>query len=347
GVGLRTAAALLTTWSPPDLIRRVQEGGEPRFGENPEHARAIQTLSDPALQQKAAGECARHRDAGRSFCVPTDALYPEAFRALPDPPMVLFFRGASASDRESLAVVGTRMPTPSGVRNTRRFVSVIAGRGITIVSGLARGIDTVAHQAALDAGGRTVAVLGSGLERIYPKENYRIAERITENGMLYSEFDPDQEALPHCFPMRNRLISALSQAVLVMEAPKKSGALITADLALEQSKDVFAVPGNILTPQAQGPNRLIQEGAFCATSPEDILEGMRWGTAAGQPVTTREALKPEWEKVLAALRDSESATLEDLAAVLPLEPGEVMSSLSALEVRGYITSASGRRWLKN
>ena len=214
--------------------------------------------------------------------------YPAPLRTLSQPPPFLFLEGGwLPEDRRALAVVGTRYPSGYGRRMARDLSMGMAESGFTVVSGLARGIDTLAHEAALDAGGRTAAVLGSGLDWIYPGENIHLARRIARQGFLLSEFPMGTAPQAHHFPRRNRLLSALGLGTLVVEAGNDSGALITAGFALEQGREIFAVPGAIYNPGARGPHKLIQEGAHLAENHADILSVLQ---GLGQAVPARRVL---------------------------------------------------------
>ncbi|MFO7659835.1 MAG: DNA-processing protein DprA [Candidatus Cloacimonadaceae bacterium] len=202
-----------------------------------------------------------------------DDDYPALLKTIFSPPLVLYYRGdlVKAQSDWNLAVVGTRKPSEYGKALTREITEPIAKAGVTIVSGLAYGIDTAAHKAALKAEGKTIAVLAQGLERIYPPQNRELAEQILHRGAIVSEFEPGSKMERWNFPARNRIISGLSQAVLVSEGPITSGALLTAKFALEQNRDVYALPGQVNIPNAQGPNHLIKNGARLVTTAEDIL----------------------------------------------------------------------------
>jgi DNA processing protein len=213
---------------------------------------------------------------GIRIVCPQDPDYPELLRELTDPPAVLFLRGElKAEDRLAVAIVGTRHPTPYGLRQAERLAAGLAAAGFTIVSGLARGIDAAAHRGALQAGGRTLAVLASGLLRIYPPEHRQLADEIEKQGALLSEALPQQAPLGTSFPKRNRIISGLAWGTIVVEAGTKSGALITAHHAMEQGREVFAVPGRADDRTAQGCNRLIRDGATMVLTPEDVIETLR------------------------------------------------------------------------
>jgi DNA processing protein len=218
-------------------------------------------------------EIQRLTKMGVNFCVIGDPDYPTPLLSLYDPPPILYMKGKwLPQDEKALAVVGSRKTTNYGQLVTRKLITELVHYGVTIISGLARGIDSHAHEAALQANGRTIAVLAGGCARIYPRENHRLAQRISENGALISEYPPETDVRAGQFPARNRIISGLSKGVIIVEAGRKSGALITADQALDQGRDVFAVPGPITSPNSQGTNELIKQGAKMVTSIDDILE---------------------------------------------------------------------------
>jgi DNA processing protein len=204
-----------------------------------------------------------------------DDQYPRRLKDIDQPPPVLYLRGSiDDKDEWAVAVVGTRHVTAYGRQVTDEVSGTLARSGVTVVSGMARGVDTLAHQAALNAGGRTLAVLGCGVDVVYPPENRRLAAQIIEHGALISDYPLGAAPESQNFPPRNRIISGLSQAVIVVEAGVTSGSLITASFAAEQGRDVFAVPGSILAPQCQGTNRLIRDGAAPLISPQDVLEAL-------------------------------------------------------------------------
>lgn len=199
--------------------------------------------------------------------------YPQQLLETAAAPSVIYTKGdVSLNSEPMVAVVGSRDATPYGLEMTRRLSYDLASAGVTVVSGLARGIDTAAHKAALEAGGRTVAILGSGLDKVYPQRNIGIAQQIAERGALLTEYPPGVSALPQHFPRRNRVISGICKGVLVVEAAFKSGAMLTVSWALEQNREVFAVPGSALSEKSKGTNRLIRQGAKLTTTVEDILE---------------------------------------------------------------------------
>lgn len=207
---------------------------------------------------------------------PLSPEYPKNLRNILDPPALLYTKGRILKrDWKAVAVVGSRDASDYGIAMTKKFSSELAKAGITIVSGLARGIDTVAHRAALDAGGRTIAVLGNGIDTVYPSENVALAKEIKENGVLISQFETGVKPLKHNFLERNRVIAGLSLAVIIIEGRHRSGTLSTARHAAELGRDVFAVPGNLNSPLSEAPNWLISQGAQIALSPEQILESIR------------------------------------------------------------------------
>ena len=264
-----------------------------------------------------------------------DPLYPPRLKEIYDYPAVLYVRGRlPADDEPCLAVVGTRRPTIYGRQITEEIVGDLAGGGITVVSGLARGIDSVAHRAALDAGGKTVAVFACGPDIIYPRENSRLAEAIVESGALISEHPPGVTPRPESFPLRNRIMSGLSLGVLVVEAGERSGALITAAQAVDQDREVFAVPGSVLSPASRGTNRLIQEGAKLVRDYADILEELNLSIVARQ--TGIEEFVPADENESAILQQlgAEPNHIDEICRCSGLDMPRVSSTLAMLELRG-------------
>lgn len=266
---------------------------------------------------------------------PCDELWPERLREIDSPPSELWFAGRSelASAARVIGIVGTRSPTPYGVAQAERFGAAFAEAGILVVSGLARGVDSVAHAAALDAGGGTIAVLGSGVERPWPRE--QLTRRIRSEALLVSEFPPEMGPRRHHFPLRNRLISGMSTAVVVIEAAWASGSLITARWAADQGRDVFALPGRVDHPMSRGSHRLIREGALLVESPNDVLVDLGW---ADPEPTPRGG--PKSSPVLDALL-GETLTADELARRAELQIGEVLVELARLELGGAVVRAPG------
>ena len=269
GIGPAKFRALLDYFGSAQAAWAADEGALRQAGLD---RRATQSLlqTRQAIDLPAALE--EIESAGVEILTWDDKEYPLYLKEIADPPPVLYLRGdIQTRDQWAVAVVGTRRSTSYGKHVTQQLVGDLARSGATIVSGMARGIDGVAHWAALEAGGRTLAVLGSGISQVYPPEHRALAQQIASSGALLSEFPPDTPPEAGNFPRRNRIISGLSLGVLVIEAGRKSGALITANYALEQGRDVFAVPGNINARSSVGTNRIIQEGATLVLSAEDIL----------------------------------------------------------------------------
>jgi DNA processing protein len=268
-----------------------------------------------------------------------DDEYPPNLRQVADPPPVLFVRGRLvATDAHAVALVGTRRATPYGLSVAERLGRELALAGVTVVSGLAKGVDTAAHRAALDAGGRTIAVLGNGLDQVYPPENAGLVRRIVERdgGAVVSEFAPGVPPDAVNFPRRNRIISGLSTATVIVEAGEISGALITADFALEQGREVLVVPGSIFNPMSAGSNELLKQGAAPVTGVADILSVLEAGGAvhaASSVARHVPELGPQETSVWQAL-GGESRHADELARALGMGPGEVSAALAMLELKG-------------
>jgi len=295
--------------------------------------------------------------AGISIVTCGDPGYPTGFRRLHDPPVLLYMRGGlRPEDAGSVAVVGSRRATPYGERVAFGLARELALAGVTVVSGLARGVDGAAHRGALDGGGRTVAVLGSGMNRMYPVEHEALAERIVEAGALMTEYPMDAAPLPHHFPVRNRILAALTEGVIVVEAARDSGSLITASLAAEIGLFVGAVPGSILSRTSQGCNDLIFDGAVPVRDVDDILAQLPGG--AGENARARQSvsgsaeqappdgLTPDGARLLDALSDTEAQSAEELAHALQLASGPLLGHLLELEIRGLAVRAPGDLFLR-
>lgn len=276
-------------------------------------------------------------------------LYPPLLSKIHDPPALLYVRGTLPVS-DALAVVGARRASSSGQRLTEEICRDLASRGITVVSGLARGIDTAAHQGALAGKGPTVGVLGCGIDRVYPPENAYLFEQVASAGAVISEYPPGTPPLPGHFPGRNRIISGLSRGVLVVEAAVGSGSLITVDFALEQGREVFAVPGPVYAPASDGVNRLLKDGAHLVTDVGDILEVL-WPTLPSAAARTREdAFAATLSgKPLELYRNLEEMPLhiDDLARKSALTPMEVSAILLHLELQGGVEQLPGARFIRN
>jgi len=266
---------------------------------------------------------------------------PELLRQIHDPPRTLYLRGSASADvleHAAVAVVGARACSPYGSQVARMLGRELAAAGLVVVSGLARGVDGEAHRGALEAGGITVAVLGCGIDRDYPAAHAELARRISERGLVVSEYEPGVEPAPWRFPARNRIIAGLAAATVIVEARERSGALITADFALEDGREVFAVPGEITNSLATGTNRLLGQGATPLTSADDVLE--LFGLAASQRPATP-VLGADAASVVERLTEA-AASADELARATGLAPGPLAAALIELELAGLATEAEGR-----
>ena len=292
---------------------------------------------------------------------PADARYPSRLAEVPDAPATLHVHGALVdADALAVAVVGSRRATPYGLEVAETLAADLAARGVTIVSGLARGIDAAAHRGALRVGGRTLAVLGSGIDVIYPPENRRLAAEIAERGALLSQFAPGTPPLPQNFPTRNQVIAALSLAVVVVEAAEKSGSLITARLAAELGREVLAVPGRITAPESRGANRLIQDGAHVAMGWEDVVGVLpeRWkarvtatagiGRAGDAAAAGRGALEgePSGYRSILELLGEDPIDIDHVIERSGLGAGRVSAALLELELEGRVRQIEGKRFVR-
>ncbi|MDZ7374166.1 MAG: DNA-processing protein DprA [candidate division KSB1 bacterium] len=309
-------------------------------------AERTKTEANPLFAQE---QIRRAQQLGVQFVTYWDPEYPKALKQIPDPPPLLYCKGTLKSEKETfLAVVGTRTPTAYGRVMTEKLCRELAERGLTIVSGLARGVDTIAHRAALQAGGRTVAVLGSGLDVIYPGENTDLARKIAAQGALLTEFPLGAQPDAPNFPRRNRIIAGMCVGTLVVEAGDKSGALITARYALEQGREVFAVPGNVTSEKSRGTNRLIKEGAKLVESADDILDEIRPQLPSLLREARREPAPPlvGLEKRVFEALSQEPKHIDDLAAELGEEPGRVLAALLSLELKSLATQLTGKYFVR-
>lgn len=279
-----------------------------------------------------------------------DPRYPVNLKNIFDPPFLLYVRGTlEEQDLDALAIVGTRRATVYGKLTARRLARDLAREGVTVVSGMARGIDTEAHRGALEAGGRTIAVLGCGLDIVYPPENRGLMEEIIKKGAVISEFSLGEEPQAPHFPQRNRIISGLSKGVLVVEAPLKSGALITANFALDQGRDVFAVPGNISNPNSHGTNGLIKEGAKLVESMEDVLEELNFSELAQlkkEKIKDKNpSLSPEEKKIFNLLKD-EPSHIDLLVKLSRFQASKVGELLMRLQIKSLVRELPGKLFCK-
>lgn len=337
GIGSRTLETLVRT-AHPELIwnetAHLPDGMLP--------TKSLESLRQMRRTFDVTSEWQKLMESGISCLWHESEGYPPLLREIPDSPALLYLAGETAPllDRPCVAIVGTRKPTSYGKQAAWNLSRDLASSGITIVSGLALGLDSTAHEAALECGGSTVAVLGSGLDeaQISPRSHLDLAHRIVRSGgAILSEYPPDTPAGPGTFPARNRIIAGLSLATIVIEASLESGTLITANLALDYNRDVFAVPGSIFSRLSDGSNNLLRQGAKVATSSQDILESLPSAFALGskEPKTDPETLPPHERAVYLSLA-AESTGIDSLVRSTKLDTATVSASVSMLEMKGIV-----------
>lgn len=288
------------------------------------------------------------REAGPARAEPItvfDHRYPALLGCIPDPPPVLWVRGnIERLACPAVAIVGSRAATPYALEVAERLGAELAEREIVVVSGLARGVDSAAHRGCLAAGGATAAILGSGVDRVYPREHESLAVSITASGVLASELGPGAAPLPEHFPLRNRIISGISLAVVVVEASDKSGSLITARCALEQGRDVMAVPGSILSGRNRGAHSLLKDGAKVVETADDILEELGWPMSAPRGTGDRKLLTTD--PLLTAMAPGEVYRLEDLMALTGVAGHRLLPRLTELELSGLVAGRGSGRFAR-
>lgn len=340
GVGGEARRALLKAFGLPQTI----------FAAGPS---ALSTIVDPVLAERLVGhECAAEIEValdwasqpGNRLVSLADQDYPQSLLSSDDPPVLLYAKGDTATlNRPMLAVVGSRNATAQGLRDAEAFAQALGDAGLTIVSGLALGIDAAAHRGALATAAGTVAVIGTGADRLYPARNAALARAIAQEGIVLSEFPLGTPALGSNFPRRNRIIAGLGLGCLVVEAAPRSGSLITARLAAESGREVFAIPGSIHSPLSRGCHQLIRQGAKLVESAQDILEELRWGSSpAGNAAPARTTAAPSGaeERVLAFLGDAPCA-LDTLSARSGLTPADLLAMLLPMELAGRVAQLPG------
>ena len=328
-------------------------------------AGAAQSLATGRSVELAQDELGKAVRAGIQIVTLDDPEYPPELRQIYDPPLLLYVRGnVGTISQPGIAMVGTRHPTPYGMGMAERMACDLAARGLVIFSGLARGVDTFAHRGAVSAKGKTVAVFGTGVDVMYPKENSRLAEQILSfGGALISEFPMGTFAAPQNFPIRNRIISGISLGVLVVEAAEYSGTRITARCALEQNREVFAVPGNVTNKNSWGPNTLIKQGAKLVATWEDVWEELPANvrlaltpetggeSPAGQTASLFEepSLSPHEKKIYRVLKADEAQHLDEI--IEKLEPemssSEIFAALFELELAGKVKQLPGKNFVRS
>src|SRR5882762_9754689 len=324
---------------------------------------SAQSLATGKSIELAQQECAKAAGCAAKIIALDDPTYPARLKEIYDPPVVLFVRGSvEVISSPGIAMVGTRHPTPYGMGMAERLSKDLAARGLVIISGMARGVDTASHRGAITVGGKTVAVFGTGIDVMYPKENSRLAEQILSlGGALISEFPVGTFAAPQNFPIRNRIISGMSVGVLVVEAAEYSGTRITARCALEQDRDVYAVPGNVTNKGSWGPNTLIKQGAKLVATWEDVWEELHADirerlsptpaeSSAGQTASLFQGaeLPPHEKKLLAVLKADESMQIDEIVERLENEvsPSEIFAALFEMELSGKIKQLPGKNFVK-
>jgi DNA processing protein len=347
GVGNLLCKRLINRFgSPQDVLQASDQELLQVNGLTQRHVAAIRTHQPEGIEAELASAASR----GYRFVVLTDPDYPRLLREIPDPPPLLYVYGRLEGHSANLAVVGSRNATSYGLKTTNDLCRSLATHGLTIVSGMARGIDTAAHEGALSAGGQTIAVLGSGLERIYPAENRRLFHRIAEKGAVVSEFPLRAKPEAHHFPIRNRIISGMSLGTVVVEATRKSGSLITARLAAEQNREVFAVPGSVQSFKSAGSHTLIKQGAKLVEHAQDVIEELVPLVSVHQDheyksgkrtLPKLDSLSEEEIRVYRAL-DPYPMHIDDLTRKISMEPGKLLSLLLKLELNGMVQQSPGK-----
>ena len=350
-----TALSLLPPWTWHRAAERLRAGETP--GTVLAELVAQRRGGQPTLAMivdRAAAAIRRAADRGITPLPWSSRSYPAALAAIADPPFVLWTRGAAAAlERPAVAMVGSRAASAYGLAVAGRLAADLVARGIVVVSGLARGVDSAAHRGALTGGGVTIAVLGSGVDVIYPAEHASLARDIAATGLVMSELVPGTPPLKPFFPLRNRIISGLSRAVVVIEAGEKSGSLITARSALDQGRDVLAVPGNVLSGRNRGAHALLRDGAKIVEDADDILEelgmcGKGVGSLFSEPGSTKRLPTPfPDDPVLSSLTPGEPADLDAIAQASGIPPARLLPRLFELELKGLVARAGGGRFLRS
>ena len=360
GLGVRSAHKLMAHFGSPQAAYMASLTELESCGLS---AQVAQAIFAQAGMRDAEKELEAATKAGCHLVTLSSDEYPPLLREISDAPLVLYVQGdARLLSRHAVAMVGSRRPTAYGSSVAHRLASDLAQRGLVIVSGLARGIDSASHRGALESGGKTVAVLGSGIDVIYPRENKSLAKKIAESGAVISEFPLGTGPTPQNFPIRNRIISGLALGVVIVEAAEYSGSLITARLALEQNREVFGVPGNITSAQSFGPNHLIKQGAKLVDQWIDVIEefpaAIRMqllppGEASeGEPATPQTAslfetsLSPDQKAVFEALRADEALFVDSVFGAVTLPHPRVLAALLELEMTGLIRQLPGKNFIR-
>ena len=345
----------------PRLIRRILDffsSGENALRSSIPEVSKVTSIDEHFVKEafayyengKAVSEMEKAEEMGCSIVIEEDVRYPSMLKEIFNPPPVLYVWGDTDCLKKSVSIVGSRRSSIYGTQTATRLSGQLCSNGFSVVSGLARGIDTAAHRGSLAAGGKTVAFIGSGLCRLYPRENLKLAEKIAANGAVISEFPLNMEAFAGNFPRRNRLISGCTLGVVVVEASSKSGSLITAKHALEQGRSVFAVPGRIDSPLSRGSHMLLREGARLVEGVEDILDELQFVTGVNYDnlivSSPREMLLDKSEKLLWSEFGVDPVSIDDLVERTGLETATVSRSLLCLEMKKVIKKLPGMKYIK-
>jgi DNA processing protein len=343
GIGGKTQRKLLTAFGLPDAIFSAGRASlRALIGD-----KAARLLLDTGNDAAIAAAAAWAQKSSQQIVTLADAAYPRALLEIPDPPTLLYVLGrVELLNQPVLSIVGSRNPTPQGLLNAEQFARALAEAGLTIASGMALGIDAAAHRGALAARGNTIAFVGTGIDRVYPARNQELAHEIGARGVIVSEFPIGTPVIASNFPRRNRLISGIARGVLIVEAAVESGSLITARLAAEQGREVFAIPGSIHSPQARGCHRLIKEGAKLVETAQDILEELRW--AAPTPPLPEEqasgASEADQNAEILPLMGYDPCSLDELVTRSGLTADALSVILLHLELEGRVAGLPGGRY---
>jgi len=353
GIGSSVQRKLLETCREVSEIYALGANALVGMGAPPESAEAVAARHYRSMSEEILDWCRRE---GCRLLLRGSHGYPPILDEIYDPPLVLYARGdPAATEAAAVAIVGTRKPTPYGLQMAEGLAGDLAYRGVAVISGLARGIDAAAHRGCLDSKGRTIAVLGCGIDVTYPREHRRLTEKILERGLILSEFPPGTSPAPQNFPVRNRIISGLSLGTLIVEASEYSGSLITARLAIEQNREVFAVPGNLTSPRSFGPNFLIKQGAKLVQSWRDIVEEfppeLRRSILANEnrraeTAPSLELLTDEERQILDLLDTDRATQFDRILARSQCEISRLSDLMFDLEMRGWIRQVPGNLFVR-
>ena len=362
GLGPTRSRKLVERFGNPEAVFRASLTELEGAGIKAVSAQSVATGKSAELARE---EIARAAAAGATLLSVEDDLYPRRLKEIYDPPLILYVRGnPEVLIQPGIAMVGTRHPTPYGAGMAERLACDLAAQGLVIISGMARGVDTASHRGAIAAKGKTIAVFGTGIDVIYPKENSRLSEQILAlGGALITEFALGTFAAPQNFPIRNRILSGMSVGVLVVEAAEYSGTRITARLALEQNRDVFAVPGNVTNKNSWGPNTLIKQGAKLVATWEDVWEDLptevklaltpsaspESQSASSASLFPDDGLPPHEKRILSLLKADEATHIDELVEKLETEmsSSEIFAALFELELTGKIRQMPGKNFVKS